>query len=70
MASIHHTQNNSCIEEMEALLDQISEFRRAYPSHKKLTDPSFRQEFRLFQQHIKWVSDDLVKPVRYNVRNK
>ena len=57
----------SCIDKMEALLDKISEFKTVCSSPDKKENPNFKQEYRLFQQHIKWVSEDLSTPEEYNL---
>ena len=54
------TTKTNCIDEMDALLDQISDFKTLIRSPHKTSDPRFIQEYRLFKQHVEWVSEDLV----------
>jgi len=51
-------KNRSCIDEMDALLDCIAEFKSLLNSPHNISDPAFRQEYRLFKQHVEWVSED------------
>lgn len=47
------------IDEMEALLDRIAEFKEFMNSSNNTSDPRVVQEYRLFKQYIEWVSEDL-----------
>ena len=53
------TKKTNCIDEMDALLDQIANFKTLIRSPYKTSDPVFLQEYRLFKQHVEWVSEDL-----------
>lgn len=52
-----HKKN--CIDEMDEILNQISEFKQLVKTTRDSTDPAFIQEYRLFKQHIEWLSEDL-----------
>ncbi|RDH81398.1 MAG: hypothetical protein DIZ80_15025 [endosymbiont of Galathealinum brachiosum] len=56
---INTTKKTNCIDEMDALLDQIADFKKLIQSPHKASDPGFLQEYRLFKQHVEWVSEDL-----------
>lgn len=58
---LQHKNSSCCIEDMEALLDQIAEFRYLVKTTENVSDPAFLQEYRLFKQHIEWVSEDLMQ---------
>ena len=51
--------DNSCIDELETLLNQIAEFRQLVKSASNSTDPALIQEYRLFKQYVEWKSEDL-----------
>ncbi|VAW58836.1 hypothetical protein MNBD_GAMMA08-1286 [hydrothermal vent metagenome] len=52
-------KNKSCIDEMDELLNQIADFKKLVKSSPDKSDPRFVQEYRLFKQHVEWVSEDL-----------
>lgn len=49
------------IDEMEALLDQIANFKEFISKPHKASDPRFIEEYKLFKQYVEWVSEDLTK---------
>lgn len=53
------TKKTNCIDEMDALLDQIADFKELIRSPHNASDPRFLQEYHLFKQHVEWVSEDL-----------
>ncbi len=60
-SSVKKLQNEvTCIDEMDALLDKIDEFKQLLHSQGQKPNPSFKQEYRLFKQHIEWVTEDLI----------
>ncbi len=52
-------KKTSCIDEMDALLDQIVDFKKLINTTKNISDPRLKQEYRLFKQHVEWVIEDL-----------
>ncbi len=50
---------SSCIDEMDALLNQITDFKKLINATENVSDPCFKQEYRLFKQHVEWVIEDL-----------
>jgi len=57
--SISNIKRKNCIDEMDALLDQISDFKRLIETTENITDSTFKQEYRLFKQHVEWVIEDI-----------
>jgi hypothetical protein len=53
------TPQESCIDEMEALLEKISHFKELINSADKPVTTDLKQEYRLFKQHVEWVIEDL-----------
>lgn len=47
------------IDDMETLLDQLSEFESAILSRRNMNDPAIRQELQLFQKFIQWRIEDI-----------
>jgi len=58
-SSINAKTKISCIEEMDALLDQIVDFKKLIRATENISNPDFKQEYRLFKQHVEWVIEDL-----------
>jgi len=53
------SDEDCCIDEMEDLLDQIADFKKLISKPHKASDPRYIQEYKLFKQYVKWVSEDL-----------
>lgn len=51
----------SCIDDMEAYLNHIEEFKQLINTTKNRTDPGFVQEVQLFKQYVAWKSEDLTE---------
>jgi len=49
----------SCIDEMDALLNQINDFKKLVSTTADISDPGFKQEYRLFKQHVEWMIEDM-----------
>lgn len=61
LSSVKNIKNKDCcIDEMEDLLDQIADFKEFINKPHKASDPRYIQEYKLFKQYVKWVSEDLV----------
>ena len=65
MNKLRTNKNTSCIDDMEILLQQIAEFKELMRNTTNAADPAFIQEYRLFKQHVEWVSEDLTQSMKY-----
>jgi len=52
-------RRKSCIDEMDTLLNQVVDFKKLIESTDNVSDPAFKQEYRLFKQHLEWAIEDL-----------
>jgi len=60
LSSVNNARRKaSCIDEMDALLNQITDFKKLVNATKDISDPSFKQEYRLFKQHVEWIIEDM-----------
>ena len=54
-----HTSN--CIEDMDALLDQIDDFSELLQTQDNVRDNHFQEEWSLFKTYIKWKVEELTE---------
>lgn len=60
LSSVNNVRRkSSCIDEMDALLDQITDFKNLIKTTDDISDPNFKQEYRLFKQHVEWMIEDM-----------
>jgi len=61
LARINNVKRKNCIDEMEAILNQISEFQKLIDStdDNDISSQNFKQEYRLLKQHVEWVMEDI-----------
>ena len=52
-------KNDCSIDDMEMLLDQLSEFENIIRSGARMEDPAVRQELQMFQKFITWRIQDI-----------
>jgi len=52
-------KNDCTIDDMEMLLNQLSEFENIIRSGARMSDPALRQEVQMFQQFILWRIQDI-----------
>ena len=53
------------IDEMEQLINQIDEFEQLLSHTKNFNDPALKQEYRLFNQYIRWRMEDINEDIRW-----
>jgi len=62
LVSIKNSRRDACcIDDMEAYLNRIEEFKQLLNSTKNRSDPGFAQEVQLFKQYVTWKSEDLTE---------